>query len=71
MMNSQVLLNKGMECLADNLGLVEAQRFIALLNAEPFDYTEWRRGNLFKDMPVEELSHVAMAYRRANKQPSF
>ena len=67
MTNSVLLLNKGMECLIDNLGLVEAERFIAMINAEPFDYTEWRRDNLFKDVSVEELSHAAMEYRRAKK----
>ena len=67
MTNSVLLLNKGMECLIDNLGLVEAERFIAMINTEPFDYTEWRRDNLFKDVPVEELSHDAMEYRRAKK----
>jgi len=67
MMNSRVLLNKGMECLMENLGLVEAERFISLLHAESFDYTEWRRENLFRDMTVEELSNAAMEYRRNNK----
>ena len=64
MMNSAVLLDKGMECLMDNLGLVEAERFIALINAEPFDYTEWRKENLFRDISVTELSRAAMEFRR-------
>lgn len=65
MTSSAVLLNKGMECLMENLGLVEAERFISLLHVEPFDYTEWRKDNLFKDMTVGELSKEAMDYRRA------
>lgn len=67
MMNSVVLLNKGMECLMENLGLVEAERFISLIHLESFDYTEWRKDNLFKDMTIEELSKEAMAYRQAKK----
>ena len=63
MMNSTVLLNRGMECLTENLGLVEAERFISLISSERFDYTEWRRENLFKDMTVEEISQAAMQYR--------
>jgi len=51
----------------ENLGLVEAERFISLLHVESFDYTEWRRENLFQDMTVEELSNAAMEYRRGNK----
>ena len=59
MMNSAVLLDKGIQCLMDNLGLVEAERFISLIHAEQFDYTEWRRDNLFNNMlSVEELSNL-------------
>jgi hypothetical protein len=65
MMNSRVLLNEGFECLTKNLGLVEAERFISLLHAESFDYTEWRKTHLFPDMSVEDISREAMAYRRA------
>ena len=68
MMNSMALLSKGMDCLTENLGLVEAERFIALINVEPFDYTQWRRDNLFKNMSVEELSHAAMEFRRTKKR---
>ena len=64
MMNSKVLLDKGMECLLENLGLVEAERFIALINTDPFDYTKWRQKHLFKDMTVEDISKAAMEYRR-------
>ena len=67
MMNSTVLLNKGIQCLMENLGLVEAERFIALLHADAFDYTEWRRENLFNDMTVEELLKAAMDYRKTRK----
>ena len=34
---------------------------------EPFDYTEWRRENLFQDMTVEEISKEAMEYANSNK----
>jgi predicted acetyltransferase len=33
-----------------------------------FDYTEWRRDNLFNNMSVEELSKAAMKYRKAKKE---
>lgn len=67
MMNSAVLLNTGMELLADKLGLVEAERFISLLHVEKFDYTEWRKEYLFKGMSIEEISKEAMEYRKAKK----
>ena len=34
----------GMKALAQLLGIVEAERFVALIQREPFDYTEWRQG---------------------------
>ena len=53
------LRNEGMKVLIDNLGCVEAERFISLIIREPFDYTEWQRC-LFNDMSVKELSSLAM-----------
>ena len=53
------LRNEGMRVLLNNLGRVEAERFISLIIREPFDYTEWQRG-LFNEMSVKELSHLAM-----------
>jgi hypothetical protein len=60
--NDTLLKCKGMKVLTDNLGLVEAERFIFLMNGEHFDYTEWH-GNLFKGMTVEEISKMAMERR--------
>ena len=53
------LRNEGMKILINNLGNVEAERFISLIIREPFDYTEWQRG-LFDNMSVNELSNLAM-----------
>jgi len=53
------LRNEGMKVLINNLGRVEAERFISLIIREPFDYTEWQR-DLFNDMDVKELSSRAM-----------
>ena len=43
MLTDTTLRNEGMRVLAENLGWVEAERFIALMLREPFDYTEWQR----------------------------
>ena len=64
MMNRTVLLDTGMKYLSEKLGLVEAERFITILLSEPFDYTEWRRDNLFTNMSVEQISTAAMEYRK-------
>ena len=66
MTNSAVLLDKGMRCLTDQLGLVEAEHFVYLLLSEPFNYTEWRKDNLFAGMSVAEISRAADKYCREN-----
>ncbi len=54
---------KGIQILADQLGDVEAERFIALIQREPFDYTKWRQG-LDEELSIEEISRKAMALRK-------
>jgi len=49
MWSDTVLRDEGMRILAEQLGLEEAERFIALMRREPFDYTQWRKG-LYKDV---------------------
>ena len=51
-----------MKHLIDNFGHVQTERFIALMNKEPFDYTKWQEG-LYEDMNVAELSRKAMESR--------
>ena len=43
------------------LGDVNAERFIMLMNREPFDYTEWRKDNLFVGETVDSLMDKAEA----------
>jgi len=60
-----LIRNEGMEVLAKYLGLVEAERFIMLIQREPFDYTKWQE-NLFEGMTVEEISKKAVEHRKNN-----
>ena len=66
MTNSAVLLDKGMRCLTSELGLVQAEQFVYLLLSEPFNYTEWRKDNLFAGMSVAEISQAADKYCKEN-----
>jgi len=59
MQNEAVLRSKGMEVLIKGLGRVDAERFVASIIKEPFDYTEWQR-SLFEGQSVRELSDAAM-----------
>jgi hypothetical protein len=56
---------RGVELLAQHLGDVEAERFIALIQREPFDYTRWRQ-QLDRDLTVEEISARAMRLRASD-----
>ena len=51
----------GFAVLVQAFGDVNAERFIALMNREPFDYTEWRRENLFVSETVDSLMDKAKA----------
>jgi hypothetical protein len=56
---------KGIKILAKYLGDVEAERFIALIQREPFDYTKWRQ-DLDEEFSIEEISNKAMKLRMKN-----
>ncbi len=58
---------KGLRTLTESLGNVEAERFIALIQREPFDYTKWRDG-LNEDLSIEQISKNAMALRDKNNE---
>ena len=61
MRSNTILRDEGMRILAEQLGLVEAERFIALMRREPFDYTQWRQG-LFVDVPLSTFLRDAQNY---------
>lgn len=42
-LTEQELCKKAVRILADNLGPVEALRFLASVSREPFDYQKWRK----------------------------
>jgi hypothetical protein len=56
----------GFEILSNNLGMVETERFIALIQREKFDYTKWRE-NLFNGLSGEEISKKAMEFQKTLK----
>ena len=64
MKTDTIIRNEGMEILTKYLGLVEAERFIMLIQREPFDYTKWQE-KLFENMTIEEISKKATEYRKA------
>ena len=66
MQSDSVLKTQGMKILAESMGLVEAERFIALVKRESFDYTEWQR-ELYQDVPLKTFLQNAADFRRKQK----
>ncbi len=65
MIDTEIKL-RGFELLSKNMGLVDAERFICLIQRERFDYTKWRQ-TLFDGVTGEEISRRAMDLRRKSK----
>lgn len=64
--NTTNIMTAGFECLIEKLGYDDTQKFIDGVKSEGFDYTEWRRDNLFEGMTLEELNAAAVAFEEAH-----
>ena len=65
MRTDSVLRYEAMELLLQNLGTVDAERFISMVKRDTFDYTEWRRDQ-WNDMTIDEIHAAATAHEKAN-----
>lgn len=61
MTNAVEILDTGFAYLVERLGVVDAERFIAMVKRDDFDYTIWRRA-YFDNMDLEQVSEEAMIY---------
>lgn len=59
------IMNKGFDCLFKTLGSVDAERFIAALKKDHFDYTKWQR-EFFDNRDADELAETALRYDDEN-----
>lgn len=67
MLTDTEIKRKGLKILIEKLGDVDAEKFISLINKEPFDYTQWQ-SSLWSDQTVDQVSEKAMDYRSKNKK---
>ncbi len=67
MITDTEIKSKGFQLLASHLGDIEAERFVALIQREPFDYTQWHQ-EMDEELSLEEISRKAMAQRRKNTE---
>lgn len=64
MKTDAIIKQEGLNALISKLGYVDAERFIVLINKEPFDYTKWREQSLDEGLSVRQLSQKAMMYSK-------
>ena len=57
-------MNKGMKCLMEQMGIIEAERFISVIIRVKFDYTKWQR-DYFDAKTPEEISIEATNFEMA------
>jgi len=62
-MNTAETLTRGMRCLTQGLGIVEAERFISLVFREQADYTAWRQ-QYFDSMSDTEIEKDISEFAR-------
>jgi hypothetical protein len=58
---------RGLDALTKSLGMVEAERFVFLMQRDRMDYTKWRK-NLFDGLSGEEISRQAMEFAEKTNQ---
>ena len=69
MMTDTEIRAKGINILAQYLGDIEMERFIALIQREPFDYTHWRQQWVEEreEESIESISRQAMSLREQHE----
>ena len=59
--NTAEIMDRGMACLVEKLGVVEAEHFISVILRERFDYTKWQRER-FEQVDPDEFLETAFVY---------
>ena len=63
-MNSTTeIMDAGFACLVEKLGIIDAERFIALIKRDNFDYTVWQR-EYFDKMKPGQILEEAVKYEK-------
>ena len=64
-MGTVELMHRGMHCLVEHMGEIDAQRFISAILREKFDYTQWRR-EYFANISPEEFFREATEWAKSH-----
>ena len=63
MYSTATIMNDGINCLVERLGIIETEIFISQIIREPLDYTKWQK-EYYADMSVSELNRRAVEYAK-------
>jgi hypothetical protein len=63
--NTAIIMEKGINVLLENLGVLDTEQFISTLIKEPFDYTEWSRKH-YENVDLHEFNMRAAEYDKNN-----
>ena len=58
-------MERGINVLLKNLGVLDTEQFISTLLKEPFDYTEWSRKH-YATVDLHEFNMKAAEYDKSN-----
>jgi hypothetical protein len=65
MSSTAIVMEKGINVLLENLGVIDTEQFISTLLKDPFDYTEWSRKH-YADVDLHEFNMRAVEYDKHN-----
>lgn len=63
MNNTIDIMNRGINCLIEELGVVEAEQFISVIIREKFDYTKWQK-EYFNEISSDDFNNAAISYSK-------
>lgn len=55
------IMDMGLACLVEKLGVINAEHFVTAIKRERFDYTAWQR-EFFDQMETGKIRSEALAY---------
>ncbi len=65
-MNSTAeIINLGINCLIEKLGIIDTEKFISTIIREKSDYTKWRE-KYFENVTSENFQKSAIEYSKKN-----
>ena len=59
------IMDRGMNCLIEKMGIIEAEQFISIIIREKFDYTRWKQKS-FDNVDLKEFNSSAALFDKQN-----